>query len=269
MRQDIQSILDHIDTWLRDEQVDLNQLRRQLIDYCNTIRHIDKDRMELMEDISRLRQNAYKKLVAQLHDTPLHHLSIVIKLMQTKLRDYEIESFSRQEVEFLVRDVEREIESIRNMVFNGRHEVVDGGQDLIVLLREIIRGENVACDVSLEITADEESLNTITGKATKIVLPFVEETIRNAQGHGNARKVKIYISNDENTLRVKTIDDGIGFQIPPPDNSEAFQNLADNGHLGLSVLAQLAASCRGAVWCSSSQSELGGAEVVLELKLHP
>ena len=83
------------------------------------------------------------------------------------------------------------------------------------------------------------------------------EAVRNVERHGRARSVSLQVSSQNGRARLEVVDDGVGFTPADRERSRA------EGHVGLSLLEQLAARAGGILDVSSEPGS--GTTLVLEV----
>jgi signal transduction histidine kinase len=84
-----------------------------------------------------------------------------------------------------------------------------------------------------------------------------QEALRNVQLHAEAKRVAVRVSRDGGTARLTVSDDGRGC------SSEALSQRRDEGHLGLRLLADLAAEAGGSLAFDSEPGR--GTRVTMEV----
>ncbi|MCB8978722.1 MAG: hypothetical protein H6657_14975 [Ardenticatenaceae bacterium] len=265
-QQDWDKLYELLDELSRDE-IDLN-VRRQFVLHVliQMYEHL-QSKNELIARIIELRRDNQLAIASQLHDGPLQELSAATQLFQQEIQDPSTDFKKTNALDFVVR-VQESIQDIRHILLDSANLQSQDNFDLVSQLREAIRvGRVDGSDISLLVEDDLEFLKEIPPRMRKVILLFVQETIRNARNHGNADQLKIIVKKQNNYLVLMTIDNGSGFSFLIPEIRGFLQYLADQGHLGLRVIAELASPFEGRVNIIPSNSELGGAQVDLLLKL--
>lgn len=109
----------------------------------------------------------------------------------------------------------------------------------------------------IETSLDVEDDVELTGEAEQLVYRAAGEAVRNAERHSRATRVSVRLARNDGGVRLEVVDDGAGFT-----EEEREQRRAE-GHIGLSLLEELAARMGGGLELSSSPGE--GTRVVLEV----
>ncbi len=110
-------------------------------------------------------------------------------------------------------------------------------------------GIETSLDVADGLALDEET--------EQLLYRGAGEAIRNVERHANARHLAVRLESRDHRARLEVIDDGVGFSQEDRDASRA------NGHVGLSLLEELAARMGGSVEVLSRPGE--GATFVMEV----
>jgi two-component system, NarL family, sensor kinase len=90
-----------------------------------------------------------------------------------------------------------------------------------------------------------------------LVLRTAQEALRNVAKHSRARTVTVTVERAGDGLVLEVVDDGVGFQLGPAVDEPT------RGHLGLRLLADLAATDGAALWVRSTPG--GGTGLRLEV----
>lgn len=111
------------------------------------------------------------------------------------------------------------------------------------------RGINATLDVADGLHIDEET--------EQLFYRAAGEAIRNVERHAGARHLVVRLARGDGWTRLEVVDDGVGFTQDDRDTSRA------EGHVGLSLLEELAARAGGSVELRSKPGE--GATFVMEV----
>ena len=95
-----------------------------------------------------------------------------------------------------------------------------------------IRGLETTLDVGRDVDGFEENVEALIFRA-------VQETLRNAEEHAGARRVSVAVRRADDVVILTVDDDGVGIEDGRVDRAR------DEGHFGLSTLADLARSAGG------------------------
>ena len=93
-----------------------------------------------------------------------------------------------------------------------------------------------------EIIIDFEDMPPLPHPTALTAFRIVQEAVRNAIRHAEAREITIRICGQSDFLRLQVIDDGCGFSVPPRLNE-----LADRGHFGLIGLVERVDQAQGTI----------------------
>lgn len=114
-----------------------------------------------------------------------------------------------------------------------------------------LRAHGVQTDLTIEpglaLPADDE----------RLVYRAAAEALRNVQRHADATSVIVRVRAEDDRLRLEVTDDGVGF------TRDERERRREAGHVGLSLLEELAANAGGALELRSSPGD--GTTVALEL----
>jgi signal transduction histidine kinase len=111
------------------------------------------------------------------------------------------------------------------------------------------RGAEIELTVGPALALDEDAERTVYRAAA--------EALRNVQRHAAAHRVTVSVERDDAGVRLEVTDDGAGFA---PDDRERRR---EEGHVGLSLLEELAARTDGRLDVRSAPGE--GTTFLLEL----
>jgi signal transduction histidine kinase len=111
------------------------------------------------------------------------------------------------------------------------------------------RGIDVALDVSDGLPLDDET--------ELLFYRAAGEAIRNVERHAGATHLSVYVGQRNGRVRLEVVDDGVGFTPARREQSRA------EGHVGLSLLEELAARMNGTLEVRSTPGE--GTSFVLEV----
>jgi signal transduction histidine kinase len=109
-----------------------------------------------------------------------------------------------------------------NLRASGLEAAID---DLVAPLRAGGLETELAIEPGVGLTEDDE----------RLVYRAAAEAVRNVQRHANASRVTVTLAKDTAAVRLEVTDDGTGF------SPEQREHRREQGHVGLSLLAELAA----------------------------
>jgi signal transduction histidine kinase len=111
------------------------------------------------------------------------------------------------------------------------------------------RGVDVAVEIEPDVELGEED--------ERLLYRVALEALRNVERHAHATRVSVDLRSTPNGVELEVVDDGAGF------TSEERRRRADEGHVGLSLLEELAAGSGGHLAVRSEPGD--GTTVTLEL----
>lgn len=109
----------------------------------------------------------------------------------------------------------------------------------------------------IETSLDVEDDLELSGEAEQLVYRAAGEAVRNAERHSRATRVSVRLAREDGRVRLEVADDGAGFTEEEREHRRA------EGHIGLSLLEELALRMGGGLELSSSPGR--GTRVVLEV----
>ena len=190
------------------------------------------------------------RLSRELHDTLLQSLvgvALQFDVLAGSL-DGTPESAKRH-LRRIRKDVEEHIRETRESIWNLRSR--PRMRNLVVALREACERltRDTTLEVEFDITGNSSPCPTV---AEEQLVKIFREAITNVLRHAEARKVRVALRYDNNSILLRVSDDGRGFDADSPldDMSE---------HLGLTSMKERAEGVGGELAVSSSPG--GGTEV--------
>jgi signal transduction histidine kinase len=111
-----------------------------------------------------------------------------------------------------------------------------------------------AAGVEVELDVTDERL---PGDVELLLYRAAGEAVRNIEHHAHAKHVRVGLASENGTARLEIVDDGIGFTSEERERSRA------DGHVGLSLLEELAARAGGRLDVTSGEGR--GTSFVLEV----
>ena len=219
------------------------------------LRRSQRDREELLVGAVEASENERRRIAADLHDGVVQDLAGISYSLSAAadrtdpgappaLRE------TLREAAVGTRDSLRRIRSLLVEIHppNLRAAGLEAAlTDLLAPLRA--RGIETSLDV-------EDDLE-LSGEAEQLVYRAAGEAVRNAERHSRATRVSVRLARDDGRVRLEVADDGTGFTEEEREHRRAA------GHIGLSLLEELAARMGGGLALRSSPGE--GTRVVLEV----
>jgi len=151
-----------------------------------------------------------------------------------------------------VRILERTIEEIRRLVRDLSPAVLEHfglARAVRHLLRQFQKSYGICAQHKIELK------QPVPKGLERVVYRLVQECLSNAGRHSRARRLKLVLECDDNLLRLRVEDDGIGFELP--------QALARRQGLGLVGLQERVALLGGRLEIDSAAGQ--GTRILIEL----
>jgi two-component system NarL family sensor kinase len=249
-----------------DPLIDLNARRAEILQLLQHLSHKNMEEEMPLQTGGRLRSS--DDVAVRIHNGPLQELAIALRLAQDAGEVSDAVSLRQYFASFIV-SVSTEIAGIRRILLSDTGTRVQR-HDLLTRLLDFSRtveGVRIGLSIQGDDPGDDEWLQMVSPDMSNIIFRFAQETIRNAQRHGGATELRITITKNRDRLTVQTVDNGTGFRIPPPVNRTDYQDLADDGHVGLRFLIDMIAPFDGKLRFQEHGAALGGALVELEMRL--
>jgi len=102
-------------------------------------------------------------------------------------------------------------------------------------------------DAEISLAIDAGAAADLSIEHQQAVFRIAQECLRNAVKHSRARRIEIVLTPGEaGAVRLEISDDGVGF------DQERAQRAVEDGHLGMSLIADAAAQCGGVLSVSSA-----------------
>lgn len=213
--------------------------------------------ISLVEAIHSLSQRALyerelqrQQIATEIHNEPLHTLTILIMQLQSEELDTGVE-YTAQAVRQVTQDLRRIISGLRPPVLKEAIEWI---------ARQLIRdfdGANDGLTVGyrLEIVSDHQA-----SESTKMAFYYVlTEALNNVVRHALATRVDVEMRYDEKELLLTVMDNGIG----PGEATQPLTQLLRKHHLGVSDMHRWASVAGGNL--EINENEVGGTSVILRL----
>ena len=189
------------------------------------------ERKRAMQTVLRATEQERVRLAADLHDGPVQELT-ALRYGLTRARN-RIQRGQPDQAEGLLAELEDElaagITGLRRLMAELRPAVLDE-QGLEIALHNQIRAfeatSGVACAISTGLKGRlAPDLETVLYRVT-------QETLNNVGKHAGASRVTVSLAAENGSVRLRIIDDGIGF-----DPAQA-SRLLNDGHFGLAGMRE-------------------------------
>lgn len=235
------------------------QLKRQVRRKSKQLaREIGARRDAAMEFRTTMRER--NRLAANLHDTlpqTMSGLGLQLDACEFGLRKLGVESLPPLEV--ARRMVEHAVNELRGAVWEMRSLSLRG-QSFSTALQSVV--DQMGCGHSAIITVSTEGpLERIPEFVSGNLLLIMQEALRNAQQHGNARSISVDIRTAamDSPIHLVVSDDGSGF-------TPGRQNGPELGHYGIVGMRERAERLGGSLRVESSPGH--GTRIIAELSQH-
>lgn len=249
-----------------DHSADLNKIRNEIIQSLQELERLVHDKDNLLRQIAHLEYNGKITAAASLHDGPLQELNSRLQIFRSNINSKLSPDELRDESLFFSSEVSDIISQIRTILRNTLTESLKVEKDFTTTVRELIRQRSDGTSVKLNLDEDLNELIILMPPVVgNILIHFLEETMRNARIHGKADEFEISIIATNRVLRMNTCDNGCGFQSDFPVTADDFQNLADTGSLGLTMLQKMVEPLKGEISIVPKGSTLGGSSITLTI----
>jgi two-component system, NarL family, sensor histidine kinase DevS len=149
----------------------------------------------------------------ELHDETLQALAALRLGLAAQLRHADPSPLTEAVTE-AVSDLEAQISNLRALITDLRPAALDdmGAQAAIEDLAERARNRGLAVEMRAELSYEQGGASERhTVELETAMYRIVQEALTNAIRHGGARRARIEISEDKNTVRITVRDDGRGF----------------------------------------------------------
>jgi signal transduction histidine kinase len=197
-----------------------------------------------------------RRIAAYLHDGPVQDLAGVAYAL-APLADEAARRGASQEERELRAAVERlrhDVRDLRSLLvdLHPPHLAAAGLEAALGDLVNPLRARGVSVDLSVDGAAGLDQ------QAETLVYRVAQEAIRNVIAYADARSVRVELAAGPHEARLVVADDGRGF------GPDARERRAAEGHLGLSLLEELAEQSGGRLVVRSSEG--AGTTVELEVR---
>ncbi len=194
-----------------------------------------------------LQERERKRLARLVHDDILNNLLAIATLVTDIERTIGGQSTADKVIGPLRQQVEASVESVRLIASRLRDEGAEDF-DLVSALREMTASQSESLPaISLSI----QGTHYATSKESNyLIMGVAQEALRNTERHSRAISISIVLSFDEDALRLRIADDGVGFN-PPIDEQDA----TCRGYLGLLGFYERASLLRGTIQIDSAPNQ--------------
>jgi PAS domain S-box-containing protein len=260
------------EVWIRDEAVlvrdeggaplfwrgimfDVTETKRaeeQLHKNMDVLRRTMLDRHRLLMRLEDAQEEERRRIAADIHDDPIQVISAAdlrAQRLARQISDPEL----RAEVEVLQATLAQSVERLRHLLFELRPPSLDR-EGLVAALRAYVSGRE-----GPEVVIEDKLPGEPAPDIRALLFRIAQEALTNAWKHSGAKRVTVSVVAEEGGIRLRIVDDGVGFDAaaPPPDH----------GHIGLPTMVERAELAGGR--CQIESQPGGGTTVDAWLPLGP
>ena len=181
-------------------------------------------------------------LARELHDETLQDLVDIAHKID-ELAEGEDIPRNLSGLRILRNDVDSVLETTRRFTLGLRPPLLDEmglGSSLRLLAQEIANEQDMELDV--EIHGEEKRLSE---NVELSMFRIAQEALHNIKRHSRATRISLDLENNTSKVRLKIVDNGVGFSVPVPEQ------LTKSGKFGLAGMAERARLVGGNVLVKS------------------
>ncbi len=209
---------------------EIQHLQKELIRMAQKVEDAQQSLHGYIGAITDAQEDERRRLARDLHDDTLQALIALkqrVQLAQLELEPGgEQDSTKADELNEIASLTEKTIENLRRVTRALRPFYLED-LGLVPALEMLVRETNQAIDFKVEF--QQLGIERRLEPASELALyRMTQEALHNITRHAQASKAKLTISYAPDSVTVKVIDNGIGFEVP--SNASEF---APNGHYGL------------------------------------
>ena len=217
---------------------------------------VDQMRRRLLEHLVVAQESERERIANDIHDDPIQNMTAVQLRLGSIAISADTSSQQRKTLELAQETVGTSIKRLRSMLFELRPRALDSGH-LLDAVRDYLANVRAFDDETTYILDGELEVEPNSTEAT-IAYRLIQEAVANARRHAQATTVRIRIDTRPRLLRIKVVDDGVGFN---PGLLAADMP----GHMGLSSMRQRAEMAGGTIQIIATPGR--GVTVVAEIPL--
>jgi PAS domain S-box-containing protein len=167
---------------------------------------------DLASEMSLIEERERKHLATELHDQVTQNL-ILFKINLIELLDKSLSGEMVKPLDEIYKSLDRIIGDMRSLIFDlGSPTLYELGLEAAVreyLCEEIQQKHGIKAEFE-----DDAQPKPLDGDVCAVLYRAVRELLINVVKHAQARHVKVSICKDNKNIRIKVIDDGVGFKPP-------------------------------------------------------
>lgn len=227
--------------------IERRQAEDQLRESYQMLRATDKERRRLLSHLVQAQEEERHRIAADIHDDPIQKMVAVgmrLQMLQAGLIDAEQQA---DVVKKLHDTVALSIASLRHLLFELRPPILDQ-EGLVAALHQYMEHP----EVGIEFRIENRLIDEPRGETRVILYRIAQETLANVRKHARARRVEVFLGEQDGGFLVRISDDGEGFS--PQEAITAVP-----GHLGLTAMRERAEMAGG--WCRVRSIPRGGTTV--------
>jgi signal transduction histidine kinase len=222
---------------------DLAGLATELEARIEDLRRTDTQRRQLLGRLVRAQEEERRRIAEDIHDDSVQAMvAAALRLGTVRLRTTNEEA--RELLEGVEGSVGGAIDRLRNLLFELSPQFLER-DGVVVALRRYAR-EAFAQD-GADVVIDSDLVQEPPYEVQFVVYRTVQAALGNVRTHARARRVCVEIRGQETGLRVRVIDDGVGFDVA--------QQAERPGHLGISAMRQRVELAGGWLHVDSSEGD--------------
>lgn len=170
----------------------------------------ERNPLHTVETIIRAQEEERRRLSRQMHDGPAQALSNFILQADIALRLFERDpEQARHELERLKHMASKTFQQVREFIFELRPMMLDdlGLAPTVKRYLDTLK-EQSGVDIRVNVGGGERRL---AGYLEVFLFRAIQELVSNAIHHGQAGQVVVYLDVDDDRVRVRVEDNGVGF----------------------------------------------------------
>lgn len=203
-----------------------------------------KERLGVMQDVTRLMERERAATAAEIHDGPVQHLpSLALQLARADLRLNRGDVAGGREISERVRvALEHEVGDLRRMMA-GLHPPLLEHSGVEAAVRHL--GSELAARTGCSVSVDASLSGRLATETEFVLFRVTQEALANVAKHAGARTVRVLLSQRPESIELEITDDGRGFE-------PVRTTTADGRHFGLSAMRERVGALGGSLHVASS-----------------
>jgi PAS domain S-box-containing protein len=186
-----------------------------------TLKQVDQNRRALLRRLVHAQEEERRAIASDIHDDSIQAMFAVglrLFALRTALHDPE----QIEQVDRLQQNVQQSTDRLRHLLFELRPAALDEG-GLPAALRQYLDAMKQESDIDVELQAVLE--HSPASETQVIAYRIAQEALANVRKHARARRVECAVSDVDDGILTRIVDDGVGF--------DGSRNGSVPGHLGL------------------------------------